>query len=148
MSLYYYSAETIYDGLLKLKFTEKSLLTCLSCGSCTLCPVRMIYSEIFAISITNNYLSSFGCFNVVDRSLVHLQFFWKRKEKHNRNLRWRNQDGGSKMAVIYFFVRQLTTFCHFRASEKIPTKLRLSGESEVSSWYWTFFSLLTHLTDV
>ena len=111
VSLYYYSAETIYDGLLKLKFTEKSLLTCLSCGSCTLCPVRMIYSEIFAISITNNYLSSFGCFNVVDRSLVHLQFFWKRKEKHNRNLRWRNQDGGSKMAVTYFFVRQLTTFC-------------------------------------
>lgn len=111
VTLYYYSAEAIYDGLLKLKFTEKKILSCLSCGSCPLCPVRMVYSDIFAIPITNNYLSSVGCFIVVDRSSVHLQFFWKRKEKHNRNLRWRNQDGGSKMAVIYFFVRQLTTFC-------------------------------------
>lgn len=99
MSLYYYSAETIYDGLLKLKFTEKSLLTCLSCGSCTLCPVRMIYSEIFAISITNNYLSSFGCFNVVDRSLGPSPVFLKKKRKTQQESemekpRWWLQDGG------------------------------------------------------
>ena len=79
MTLYYHSAEHMVACLIKLKFTEKDFFKlCLSRGSYPLCLVRKIYSEVFALPITHNYHSSVSCF------------------------------GGSKMAVIYFFVRQLT----------------------------------------